>query len=133
MSGVGQVIFVHVFLGQVVLAVILAHGLCWWKVYDEQAAFPEDVLQVPMWFPANAPCGALVLSDPAGAKKCYREWHENNTADSDNFTIQMATVAAAALFLCMGWFARFSARRANYEVRGAMGGRGVRASVHARA
>jgi len=31
---------------QVVLMLIAAHALCWWKVYYEQSVFPQDVLQV---------------------------------------------------------------------------------------
>ena len=119
-----QVIFAHVLLGQVVMAVIAVHMVLWWRVFDDQAAFPMDVLQVPMWFPANAaPCAALDQNDRAAVRACYIKWHDEVTddgtgvrqPDSDNFTIQMATITATAMFVCMGWFARFSARRENYE------------------
>jgi len=48
-----------------------------------------------MHFPLNSPCDSLTNSDPAAAKDCYTEFVANNPPDSDNFTIQMATVRNA--------------------------------------
>lgn len=45
-----------------------------------------------MYFPLNSPCDKLTDSDPAAAKDCFTEYVAANPPDSDNFTIQMATV-----------------------------------------
>ena len=79
----------HTWFGQFLLAVIFSHMISWWVVYDEQASFPEDILQVPMWFPTNAGCAH-------DDKKCWKDAQtskfggENNVKGptSDNYTIR---------------------------------------------
>lgn len=108
-----QVIFVHVLLGQSLLVVIFIHMLMWWKVYAQQDAFPEDILQVPMWFPTNSNCQ---YSDDYNNKQCFKDWHATHDPHSDNFTIQMATVTSWIMFVVFGIFAQNWMRRRNYEL-----------------
>jgi cytochrome b len=104
-----QVIFVHIWMGQVVLIVIALHMLCWWRVFDNEAAFPQDILQVPMWFPANSGCvDKWVDGSRKIERDCFEEFHLSHTPNGDNFTIQMSTVTSAILFVLTGFFARYS-------------------------
>ena len=41
-----QVIYVHVMLGELLLAIIFCHMLSWWIVYDEQTVLPADIFHV---------------------------------------------------------------------------------------
>lgn len=103
-----QVIFVHIWMGQMVLVVIALHMLCMWRVFDNEAAFPQDILQVPMWFPTNSGCDEGHDGSDTNERDCFEQFHLDNKPNSDNFTIQMATVTASSLFVLTGFFARYS-------------------------
>jgi NAD(P)H-flavin reductase len=112
-----QVIFVHIWMGQVILIVIALHMLCFWRVFDNEAAWPQDILQVPMWYPANTGCADQWIDGSRKQERdCFEQWHKFHTPDSDNFTIQMTTVSSFSLFILTGFFARYSVRRENYEL-----------------
>ena len=106
-----QVIFVHVWMGQALLAVIFAHMVSWWVVYEQQAAFPQDILQVPMWYPANTGCAH-------DDRHCFVQNQEakDHHPIADNYTVQLVTITYWAVLLCMGVGAQNWVRRNHFEV-----------------
>jgi predicted ferric reductase len=81
-------LWAHRVLGYGVLAATFAHMVCWYRFYDINGTFPQDVFHLPMTTPI----------------------------DSDNFTIALSTLAAWTLFLCMGVFALAPIRRKFFEL-----------------
>lgn len=81
-------LWAHRVLGYGVLAATFAHMVCWYRFYDINGTFPQDVFHLPMTTPI----------------------------DDDNFTIALSTLAAWTLFLCMGVFALAPIRRKFFEL-----------------
>lgn len=79
-----QILDCHIALGYATLALFACHAICWWIVYDQQHLFPNDVLEVPTYFPTNG-------QGRAGGR-C-----------SDNWTIPLAFITTVLTFLCMSF------------------------------
>ncbi|KAJ8607861.1 hypothetical protein CTAYLR_008898 [Chrysophaeum taylorii] len=92
-----QALWAHVWLGYATLVLFVAHAVSWWTVYHQQHIFPNDVLEVPGYFPLNG--------FPKSRGRC-----------SDNWTIPLATIAVFVALFAMGVLAHFQVRRARFEV-----------------
>ena len=48
-----QLLWAHVWVGYATLLLFVVHALCWYKVYAALHIFPEDILEIPMYYPTN--------------------------------------------------------------------------------
>ena len=72
-----QLLWVHIWVGYATLLLFVAHAGCWYRVYASLKIFPEDILEIPMYYPMN------------GQSK-------SNGRCSDDWTVPLATVTTCA-------------------------------------
>ena len=91
-----QALFAHIYVGYATLLLFVVHACCWYKVYAENNIFPDDILEVPMYYPLNG--------QPKSHGRC-----------ADNWTVPLATITVFAALVCMGVLAHYEVRRRNFE------------------
>ena len=48
-----QLLWAHIWVGYATLLLFVAHAVCWYKVYASLKIFPEDILEIPMYYPTH--------------------------------------------------------------------------------
>ena len=92
-----QLLWAHIWVGYATLLLFVVHALCWYKVYTSLHIFPEDVLEVPMYYPTNG--------RPKSAGRC-----------SDDWTVPLATITTVLALLFLGVLSHHQVRRNHFEV-----------------
>ncbi len=92
-----QLLWVHIWVGYATLLLFVVHALCWYKVYAALHIFPEDVLEIPMYYPTNG--------QPKSAGRC-----------SDDWTVPLATITTFLALIFLGVLSHHQVRRNHFEV-----------------
>ena len=92
-----QLLWAHIWVGYATLLLFVVHGACWFKVYDSLHVFPEDILEVPMYYPTNG--------QPKSAGRC-----------SDDWTVPLATLTTIGALLFLGVLSHHQIRRRHFEL-----------------
>ena len=92
-----QLLWVHIWVGYATLLLFVVHALCWYKVYAALHIFPEDVLEIPMYYPTNG--------QPKSNGRC-----------SDDWTVPLATITTFLALLFLGVLSHHQVRRNHFEL-----------------
>ncbi|KAK3257967.1 hypothetical protein CYMTET_32964 [Cymbomonas tetramitiformis] len=110
-----SVLFVHIYLGYMLLVVIMCHIGCWWTTWDGISTysdcysedgscgdiFPENIYRILGYFPTNS---------------FSKQQMDDENMYSDNFTIALATYITFPMFIINGVFSHYTVRRRNFEL-----------------
>ena len=92
-----QLLWVHIWVGYATLLLFVVHALCWYMVYAALHIFPEDVLEIPMYYPTNG--------QPKSNGRC-----------SDDWTVPLATITTFLALIFLGVLSHHQVRRNHFEL-----------------